>query len=216
MIPAESDFQAALHLSSVNSLLSFLYPLYEGGPGTNINMGPLVRVKFANLIQDSETGGGLLGYVNGFTMDPEMDSGFVTYQNGFDGTSPAEIYPKAIRLNFELTVLHEHPLGWVKQGSEYIFRGGKKGFPYALTPGLRQNTAALPVPVATPPRAKKSDGSTSDTPVIKKPEPNGAAATKQTQTTVLQSRKQRSATPSTSGGGGGGRPVPVMPDGGGS
>lgn len=214
MIPAESDFQAVTNLDDVNRLLSFLYPLYEGGPGTNINMGPLMRVKFGNIIQDAATGGGLMGYLNGFTMDPEMDAGFVTYQDGFDGTSGPELYPKAIRLNFEMTVLHEHPMGWVKQGSEYVFRGVKEGFPYGTPFSRQSNPPTPPQPVATPPLAKKPDGSTSAA-APRRPEPTSPAAAQQSQTSVTQSRKERSAQTSSGGYGGGGAMgrLPVMTDG---
>ena len=57
------------------------------------------------------------------------------------GTSGVEYVPKSIRLNFEMTVLHEHSLGWVKgpegegvgTGKKYYFRGGRKGFPYTTS-----------------------------------------------------------------------------------
>jgi len=192
MIPAESELQAVTNLDSVNTLLSFLYPLYEGGAGTNINMGPLMRVKFGNLIQDAATGGGLMGYLNGFTMDPETDAGYVTYEDGFDGRSGPELYPKAIRLNFEMKVLHEHPLGWVKQGDDYVFRGVKKGFPYG-TPFSRGNDAVTTstIPKATPPLTKKADGSTSAAPA-RRVEPNSAAAAKRAAPAVLQSQTGQS------------------------
>ena len=111
-IPAFSEVEAAENLDKVNLLLRFLYPLYEDREGAStINMGPLLRVKFGNLIQDGSTGGPLLGYVNGFTMDPILEDGIFPYSgNGPLGTSDVEFLPKTIRLNFEMTVLHEHPL----------------------------------------------------------------------------------------------------------
>ena len=102
-----------------------------------MNMGPLFRVKFGNLLQNVATGEGLLGYVNGFTFDPELEEGFYTYdgQGSPLKTGGIDYIPKTVRLNFELTVLHEHPLGFRKDSKRgdnvYRFRGGTEGnFPY--------------------------------------------------------------------------------------
>jgi hypothetical protein len=156
IVPSFSIDEAKQNLDEVNKLLSFLYPLYSdpvtsGGDGntklitggSNIVQGPLVRVKFGNLIQDAATGGGLLGYLNGFTMDPDFELGM--FMIGRDarqkplGTADVEYLPKAIKLNFELNVLHEHSLGWIKTADGYALRGGRKGFPYGTN---------SPVPVA--------------------------------------------------------------------
>jgi hypothetical protein len=163
-IPAESPIHAKENLDEVSKLLSFLYPLYQEGVGTVINMGPLMRVKFGNLIHDAETGEGLLGYINGFTMDPEMEEGFFMFDSssivtaaeraaGVGISGGTEYYPKAIRLNFEMVVIHEHPLGWVKKASNagdkassiYYFRGGKAGFPYGSNDGPPVNPENPPV-----------------------------------------------------------------------
>ena len=187
MIPAESAEAAVDNLNNVNTLLQFLYPLYEAGTGANINMAPLLRVKFGNLIQDSATGGGLLGYVNGFTMDPEMDAGMFVWSMGYDDEGDGvEYYPKAIRLNFEMTVLHEHPLGWVKRGSDYYLRGGEQqGFPYGV-PGTGEGLTPPP-PKSAAPIPKKPDGSTA-TPAPEKPmaQRQGPAAAAQANAAVLQ------------------------------
>ena len=146
IVPAASIEQAKSNMDEINKLLTFLYPLYSDpinvagigvDAGSTIIQGPLVRVKFGNLIQDAATGGGLLGYLNGFTMDPLLDNGMFMIGNTAATeqkplrTPSAEYLPKAVKLNFELNVLHEHSLGWVKHAGKYMFRGGKKGFPYA-------------------------------------------------------------------------------------
>lgn len=144
IVPAASSRQAKNNLSEVGKLISFLYPLYSSNnqDSSVINMAPLVRVHFGNLIQDSETGKGLLGYLNGFTTDVDFtdmgvfsehdktqqnpDEDFVRGPNDFN-----EYYPKSIRLNFEMNVLHEHKLGWtIGEQGKATFRAGKKGFPY--------------------------------------------------------------------------------------
>ena len=131
-VPADSFDQAEINLAKVNKLMTFLYPLYDGksnGGATVINQGPLVRVSFGNLIRNANTGSGLLGYVNGFTFDPALEYGMFNrrVKNKESGKDPQinEYYPKTYRLNFELTVLHEHEIGWKKMGSKYYFSATK-------------------------------------------------------------------------------------------
>ena len=153
-IPSESYTHAQENLSKANKILTFLYPLYDSkarGGATAINQGPLMRVSFGNLIRDAKTGKGLLGYVNGFTFDPDLELGMFagkpfTHKEtkdikkannliGFD----VEYYPKAYRLNFEFTVLHEHPLGFRMDSSgKFVFgdnetKLGDMNFPYGVT-----------------------------------------------------------------------------------
>ena len=105
------------------------------GGATAINQSPLVRVSFGNLIQNAVDGRGLLGYLSGITFDPALEYGMFTrkgtsvqtarssgrrliggrspgFTNGADQGVGQEYYPKTFRLNFELTVLHEHELGF--------------------------------------------------------------------------------------------------------
>ncbi len=127
-VPADSFEDAQRNLSKMNQLISFLYPLYDvksKGGATAMNMGPLLRIKFGNLIQ-SVNGTGLLGWVNGFTFDPLLEYGMFHKKpsfkpgrsiqsdpnaTGFPSTA-VEYYPKTYRVNCELNVLHEHPLGF--------------------------------------------------------------------------------------------------------
>ena len=80
-VPADSYEHAATNLQKMNRLISFLYPLYdakETDGATAINQGPLMRIKFGNLIRNAQNGKGLLGYVNGFTFDPDFDRDWET------------------------------------------------------------------------------------------------------------------------------------------
>ena len=156
-VPASDFDQAKENLDVINLLMSFMYPVYSAGKqggdkpencinqGAVLNMGPLVRVKFGNLISNAQDPTkGLMGYVNGFTVDINTDEGiFHDYpDNHFkDAKTGAQLerggggdsrsyYPKSITLNFELNVLHEHPMGWVKKDNDYVWTGGIKGFPY--------------------------------------------------------------------------------------
>tara|TARA_R110002110_G_scaffold63158_12_gene175800 strand:- start:2387 stop:3172 length:786 start_codon:yes stop_codon:yes gene_type:complete len=114
-VPANSYIDAKENLVRVNKLMSFLYPLYSNKSGakgaTAINQAPLLRISFGNLIRNSATGGGLLGYCNGFTFDPRVENGMFHH----DGDKGMEYYPKTILLNTEFNVLHEHELGFQKK-----------------------------------------------------------------------------------------------------
>lgn len=100
-------------------LIKALYPVYE----TNESLGtailsspPLFKIKFANLITNvsyavdggsdvSAKDGGLMGWIDGYSFKPELDSGF------FFDESKQMIFPKLFKVNFIFNVIHEHPLG---------------------------------------------------------------------------------------------------------
>jgi len=158
-VPAESFDDAKVNLQNINKLMSFLYPLYassKAGGATAINQGPLMRLEFGNLIR-SANGGGLLGYVNGFTFDPRVENGmFYSGAEPGGGTVGVEYYPKTVLLNCEFNVLHEHELGFKKHGNTYKFRSSKlegdkkwENFPYFSSPVTAppsNNSAVTPAP----------------------------------------------------------------------
>ena len=173
-IPAASFQQAKDNLDKMNKVVSFLYPLYGKAGATQSNfikMGPYWKVKFGNLICNSLDGGPLLGWVNGITVDPLFEEGTfmldgdklpgVETPGAGDGTrhnpngAGVNYYPKTYKLNFEMTVLHEHSVGWKKNAEgDFIFRGkmGKstegKNFPYRSAAGINQEDT-LKVPRRT-------------------------------------------------------------------
>lgn len=106
-VAAGSYEEAEDNLFKINKLMNFTYPLYDGGGvgSTSISQSPLVRISFGNLVRSASTGEGLLGWLHGFTFDPVLEHGM--FNNG--GT---QYYPKSFRLNCELTVLHDHELGF--------------------------------------------------------------------------------------------------------
>jgi len=139
-IPAASIEEGVDNMNKINELMAYLYPSYEGtsGGAATMNMAPLWRVKFGNLISSANGHAqGLLGYVNGLTMDPLIEDGMFMFspnvERGPLRTQGVEYIPKTVRLNFEMTVLHEHPLGWTatSNGSQVFRGGGRRGFPYA-------------------------------------------------------------------------------------
>lgn len=118
-VPADSFEHAQSNLAKVNQLLSFLYPIYDVKPGQGYavqNQDPLWKLSFGNLIKNSKTGTGLLGYINGITFDPGLENGLFNRKKtaGPRTGDPQdnEYYPKSMRLNFEFTVLHDFSLGF--------------------------------------------------------------------------------------------------------
>ena len=118
IVPAGSEFEAIDNMRRVQHLMQFMYPMYSDDG--ILASSPLLRLKFGNLIRDAKTGKGLLGYVNGFTVDPDQDAGWFAYSHG-PMTGETEMYPKALRLNCDFTVLHEHELGFKQTGKGYVF-----------------------------------------------------------------------------------------------
>ena len=130
-VPASSFEQAKRNMDVINVLMTFMYPTYQQQGGSNVgsvlNMSPLLRVKFVNLIHNAkDEDKGLLGYVNGFTVDVRSEDGMF-----MDGKNTA-IYPKTVALNFELNVLHEHLMGWTtgKNDGQPVLRESAGGVPY--------------------------------------------------------------------------------------
>jgi hypothetical protein len=76
-IPSSDETEGKRNLAKVSLLVSMLYPTYELNYGANtISSSPLMRVKFANLIQDVSTGLGLVCAIDGFNLQPENNIGY--------------------------------------------------------------------------------------------------------------------------------------------
>ena len=85
----------------------------------SISKPPLIRLSYANLIQSAD-GSGLLGWVDGFNVQPNLEMGFFI-ENKMQ-------YPKVYTMSCNFNVLHEHDLGW-NDSSEWIGEGADK-FPF--------------------------------------------------------------------------------------
>jgi hypothetical protein len=157
-VPASSFEQAKENMDVINTLMTFMYPSYSSqganAGGTVLNMSPLLRVKFLNLIHNAATPDlGLLGYVNGFTVDDRSEEGMFTEGQGGE---PA-VYPKTITLNFELNVLHEHAMGWTSgKTGDPVLRQAKDGFPYKTDQPVPSTDSPPPTPAPTPPANQNS------------------------------------------------------------
>tara|TARA_R100000315_G_C5225256_1_gene136429 strand:- start:619 stop:1491 length:873 start_codon:yes stop_codon:yes gene_type:complete len=125
-IIATTPEEAEQQLERLSRLESFMYPAYDGDGTTGtstISAAPLMRIKFGNLIQSSNSEG-LLGYVNVINTAPNFEHGFVIDASG-------KMYPKAYSLGVTFNVLHEHELGWYKDGDNWKWRGVKGSqYPY--------------------------------------------------------------------------------------
>ena len=112
--PAASLEEAKENLLAINELKQYLYPTYSSNTGNNTSTNalslaksPLVRIKFANLIQN-HLGDGLLGWINSFSAPPVIDMGMFN-----EGTiDKAKFYPKVYNISIDFTPQHEFDLGY--------------------------------------------------------------------------------------------------------
>ena len=114
--------EAKLNLKKIDLLASFLYPSYKKVSGkaseglesiyvaSYMNGSPLVKVKFANLINSNVSGhkDGLMGYIDSLSISPALDAG--TFIDNM------QHYPKTYELSFSLNVLHQQTPGWQTDG----------------------------------------------------------------------------------------------------
>jgi hypothetical protein len=115
-VPAGNLEDSKSNLEKFEKLTQMVYPNYgaedkKNNSSTNalvITKTPLIRLKFANLINDSagSQADGLLGYITSLSWNPALDMGMFT-----DGTT--KLYPKVFDLDIQFGVLHEHDLGFV-------------------------------------------------------------------------------------------------------
>ena len=73
--------EAIANLGSVNKLIEFLYPVYEGNSRTQQNTlkaAPLIGLEWTNLISQPHGGQRLVGYLGGVNYSPEIaEGGFI-------------------------------------------------------------------------------------------------------------------------------------------
>ena len=130
-MPSFNEEDARINLQKLNTIIRNLYPSYVnvGHNGTKVvNSPPLMRIKFANLIQNPfNPGQGLLGYVNGqvsINHDVNTNGLFISQEEAGDGV----LLLKAYELALSMTILHEGNLGFDEEGNFLADRG----FPYEL------------------------------------------------------------------------------------
>lgn len=109
-------------MRKINDFFRFLYPKYsDSGTGESCNaltitQAPLVRIKFGNMIGNSNESSfgsvkttGLLGAITSLSMTPKIEHGFSKMTGpGSTDTAPATfIYPNFVDLSFGFNVIHE-------------------------------------------------------------------------------------------------------------
>ena len=176
-IPA-ADFRTAKeNLNRCNALISMLYPTYtksdtaEGGSYI-MSKPPLVRVKYANLIANTQNSKGLKGYITSLTWAPVLEMGSFHNSGGQQGL----VYPKVINITMEFTALHEPigkggPTGYFEGASslnpnkDYGDRpsGTSKGWPFGMP--AEANNRPDPVLKEEASRTNPDGDPTPDTPV---------------------------------------------------
>lgn len=149
---AESHDDAKGNMEKCSKLFKMLYPTYEG---TTMKAPPLVKMKFVNLITNTQSGtsqavsaesGGLTGTIDGFAYSPDLEQGF------FEDHGGAAVYPQTIALECTFIVLHTHELGAnSSDGSDRM----PAGFPYK--PDEPRTPAGMTSPDA-PMSVEASDG----------------------------------------------------------
>jgi len=133
-VVAHSAEEARKNLKKCEALIKSMYPVMRpaGGVVRAIESPPYFRFKFANLASDRGGMGpvdkdGLFVTCAGIEYAPDFDAGVFTSPCGNNN-----IYPKLVSLNVELTVLHDHDLGFGTGGSDH---GAFSGFPYGTIKG---------------------------------------------------------------------------------
>ena len=162
------------YVGLVTELMAFQYPTYASTTNAlAIQSPPLVKVNFANLISKGYQNNSvpLVCAMGGVAYTPQMgftpeDSPMVRFggasgdggiqlTNGEDAT----ITPKTISLKFDLTVLHDHKIGWHYNGDDatYGWMGPREG---SFGPGFIASDLAH---VDSEPAPKASQGAEDET-----------------------------------------------------
>ena len=138
-VPSGNIVQAKQHMQNLNLLVKSLYAVANEKNLPSSVGAPRYRIRFLNLMADSETptklsgkgsakSSGLEGYIEGLTYEFDMDAGFMT-----DPTELGFVYPKLIKVNFSYYPVTDTNPMWKKTGKpgkeEFNFTLGS--FPYA-------------------------------------------------------------------------------------
>jgi len=121
-VVAFDSTDAKTNMNKVNTLTNMLYPTYNQIPGQgnalSLSKSPLVKMKFANLIQESSGDEGfLLGWISSFSANPVIDMGMFSEGD--------KLYPKVYNASITFNPQHRNQLGFTKSNST-----GQTKFPY--------------------------------------------------------------------------------------
>jgi hypothetical protein len=117
-VPAGDLIDAKINLEYINRVKQFMYPAYSSTGENNasanalsLSKSPLVRIKFANFIQD-QSNNGLLGWIGSFNAAPVIEMGM--FSESKEGVPM--LYPKVYTVSIDFTPQHEFDLGYKKDG----------------------------------------------------------------------------------------------------
>jgi hypothetical protein len=150
-VPSNGPREGYENMIKLETLIKMLYPMYDVQSNAintaTINKPPLLRLKFANMLQN-QNGQGLLGHVNGFAFNPAMEQGMYNTKEprqGASGIPDVGLIPKVYSMRCTFTVLHEQDLGFNKATNRFFNSGRKReesGFPYGFTKSVESIVAA--------------------------------------------------------------------------
>jgi len=138
-----SDEEMALrNVNNLSWLVASSYPTYaEAECANSVAASPLYRVKYANIIANTNNRSGLLCAIPGFNVTHDFKDGVIHIHSGdvkklstnagFPTQANEIIVARTISVDCTMNVLHEHSLGWDATTGEW--RGGSTaGWPYGF------------------------------------------------------------------------------------
>lgn len=178
-LPSWSMKEARLNLHQIEHLVATMYPSYKTVDNSvNVmNAYPLVKIKFANLIRNSDVPNspiplksGLTGWIPNLNINPDLEAGFhsKSAKSEKDGTQEADpkggiLYPKVWKLSFTFKVVHEHSMGW--KDSRWIT--DSKRFPYGAYTGFTEKNQDYGTAVVTAETAAEiAAGASTEAPTV--------------------------------------------------
>lgn len=127
-IPNFNVEDANSNFLSLGVLVKNLYPVYKSfgsadvlgalrdavsglSPNQSIVGAPLTRIKFANLICNSDNPDfGLLGYITSLGITMDVQNGFLIHQD--QNNNQSLLFPRTVNFSISFSPLHEHKVGW--------------------------------------------------------------------------------------------------------
>ena len=128
--PAHDAKNGIGNLKACGRLAQFLYPRYADDKNAlSITEAPVIKVKFANLLQDSsqiqsQWPHAVEVIITSFTYEASPDAGFFDSTEsspGSGGRDRGVLIPKVIDCTCTMEVIHQHYMGWKKTKKGYRF-----------------------------------------------------------------------------------------------
>ena len=143
---AASYKEAYANMCNIQKLQKMLYPYYytDGiNLATTVAKAPLVRIRFANLIMNTQKAlvygdapngnrdyndqNGLLGVIKTLSCTPDLEEGMI------EGPGAGLLFPKVWNVTVDFGVLHENILGWSKENRDRLQTQVEAGFHRPVT-----------------------------------------------------------------------------------